>query len=205
MTFWTKKPEPLVDEKPAANPAPVAKNSAPAASASAPVQQAAAAPEQRATGLSIEDSLAARFGKVRSALGPGTVIQGKLSFDTPVRMDGKLSGEVYSSRALIVGESGDVEAELDVAALVVLGAVKGNVKAAERIEILPGGSIDGDVTAPVLIIEEGGRFNGSCKTTGQKASITGLDKRGAQPQAQPEKKKEEPARTSNGVRPEARL
>jgi cytoskeletal protein CcmA (bactofilin family) len=103
-----------------------------------------------------------RFGKLRSALGPGTVIQGKLSFDTPVRIDGKLSGEIYSSQAIIVGAGGSVEGDIEVASLIVLGLVRGKVVAHDRIEVLQGGRLEADFAAPIFTMEEGGLFNGRC-------------------------------------------
>jgi cytoskeletal protein CcmA (bactofilin family) len=103
-----------------------------------------------------------KFGKVRSALGSGTVIQGKLSFDTPVRIDGKLSGEIFSSNALIVGESGIIEAQVEAASLIILGKVKGTVKVTERIELHAGGVLEGDIQAPTLVIHNGAQFNGNC-------------------------------------------
>jgi cytoskeletal protein CcmA (bactofilin family) len=114
-----------------------------------------------------EDVIGRRFGKPRSALGPGTVIQGKLSFDTVVIIDGKLGGEVYSSETLIVGKHGSVNAQVRVKHLVVAGAVSGNITATESIELLRGGRIDGDFIAKRLIIEEGAVFNGSCRMTGE--------------------------------------
>ncbi|MDC0358545.1 polymer-forming cytoskeletal protein [Oligoflexia bacterium] len=110
-----------------------------------------------------EEAIADRFGSVRSALGEGTVIQGKLSFDTPVRIDGKLKGEIFSSKALIVGPSGEIDAQVEVACLVILGKVKGTVKASERIELWSTGSISGDIDTAVLIMEENSSFDGSCK------------------------------------------
>ena len=100
--------------------------------------------------------------KVRSALGPGTVIHGKLSFDAPVSIDGKLSGEIYSSKALVVGKSGSIDATVEVASLIIRGVVKGTIKAAEKIEIKEGGQLIGDVSTPTLIMEDGCVFNGSC-------------------------------------------
>lgn len=101
-----------------------------------------------------------RFGKLRSALGPGTVIQGKLSFDTPVRIDGKLSGEIFSSEAIIVGAGGSIEGDIEVASLIVLGLVRGKVTAHQRVEVLNGGRLEADFVAPVFVIEDGGIFNG---------------------------------------------
>lgn len=110
----------------------------------------------------IEDRLNERFGKPRSALGPGTVVQGKLSFDTPVRIDGKLTGEIVSTKAVIIGIQGVVEAQLHAEAVIVLGKVKGDVVAKDRIEILAGGSIEGSIKTPLFLLEEGGIFNGTC-------------------------------------------
>ena len=110
----------------------------------------------------VENMLSTRFGKVRSALGVGTLIQGKLSFDTPVRIDGKLSGEVFSSEALIVGPSGLVDAQLEVASLVVLGTLKGKVKATQQIEVYSGGKLEAEVITSSLKVEEGAHFSGKC-------------------------------------------
>lgn len=117
-----------------------------------------------------EDSIADRFGKVRSALGPGTVIQGKLSFDTPVRIDGKLSGEIFSSKALIIGEAGEIDATVEVACLIILGKMRGKVKATEKIELYGSGSLDGDITTPAFAMQEGAHFSGKCHM-GHAASV----------------------------------
>ncbi len=112
--------------------------------------------------LSVDDALTERYGKVRSALGVGTVIQGKLSFDMPVRIDGKLSGEIFSSRAIIVGVKGSVDARVEVAALIVQGKVKGSLKASERIEVYAGASVEGTLEAPVILVQEGAKVEGNC-------------------------------------------
>lgn len=113
-----------------------------------------------------EDDITSRFSRVRSALGAGTVIQGKLSFDTPVRIDGKLSGEVYSSSTLVVGATGVVDAEVQVACLVVMGVVRGKIYASEKIEVLSGGTLDGVLATPSLSVEDGTCFNCTCTMSG---------------------------------------
>lgn len=100
---------------------------------------------------------------VRSALGKGTVIQGKLSFDTPVRIDGKLGGEVFSTDTLIVGADGRVDAQIKVKNLIVLGTVKGSVVATGRVELQGGSSLEGNISAPSIVIEETANFNGKCE------------------------------------------
>ena len=46
-------------------------------------------------------------------------------------------------------------------ALVVLGAVTGNIAAFEKVDIRDGGSVDGDIVSPHLAIAEGAHFCGS--------------------------------------------
>jgi cytoskeletal protein CcmA (bactofilin family) len=113
--------------------------------------------------LSVEDELKSRFGtNVRSALGPGTVIEGKFSFDTPVRIDGTLKGEVVATSVLIVGEEGVVDASVQVGSLVVLGRVVGDVVAEDLVEIKSTGTLDGDISSERLMVEDGGVFRGRC-------------------------------------------
>jgi len=122
---------------------------------------------------SAEERLLERFGKTRSALGPGTVIQGKLTFDTTIRIDGKLSGDVFSSKAIIVGKSGTIDAQIEVAVLVVIGRVKGEIRASERVEIIGGGYVEGTVETPKLVIEPGAVLNGACRMSAARAKKAG--------------------------------
>lgn len=109
------------------------------------------------------------LGKVRSALSAGTVIQGKLSFDTPVRIDGKLSGEVFSSKVLIIGETAQIQATLEAASLIIMGKVTGDIKATEKIQVCKGAVLEGAISAPAVVIESGAVFNGKCEMTSQAA------------------------------------
>lgn len=113
--------------------------------------------------MSLEEELRRRFGcNVKSALGPGTIIEGNFSFDSPVCIDGTLIGEVHSSSVLIVGENATVNAKISVGSLIVLGNVTGMVEAKDLVEIRAGGSLEGDIDTERVAIEEGGWFQGRC-------------------------------------------
>ncbi len=115
------------------------------------------------TSMSLEEELRRRFGcNVKSALGPGTIIEGNFSFDSPVCIDGTLIGEVHSSSVLIVGENATVNAKISVGSLIVLGNVTGMVEARELVEVRAGGSLEGDIDTERVAIEEGGWFHGRC-------------------------------------------
>lgn len=98
-------------------------------------------------------------------LGPGTSFDGVLSFEGTLRVDGRLAGSVYASTgALVVGPHGQIRARVEVAELVLAGALVGDVIAHRRVELLPGAELEGNVTTPLLAIADGGRIAGRCLT-----------------------------------------
>ena len=96
-------------------------------------------------------------------LAEGTEIKGEIRFREMMRIDGKVGGTIVSEGELVIGESGEVEAEVKVGILSVSGKLTGKVHAAEKIEIHPKGRVTGDLTLakPNLVIHEGGVFEGT--------------------------------------------
>jgi len=106
--------------------------------------------------------------KVNAMLGKGSEFEGKLSFEGAVRVDGVMKGEIRSKDKLIVGDGARVEAEIDVGSATISGQVTGNITAASRIELKAPAKVKGNVTTPILIIEEGVVFDGNCSMSGAK-------------------------------------
>ena len=96
-------------------------------------------------------------------LAEGTEIHGEVRFLEVLRVDGKITGKVISEKELVVGESGVVEADVDVGILSVSGKVTGTIHVKEKVEVHPTGRIIGDLTLekPNLVIHEGGVFEGN--------------------------------------------
>ncbi|PLY01602.1 MAG: hypothetical protein C0624_10185 [Desulfuromonas sp.] len=97
---------------------------------------------------------------IKAFLGTGSQFEGKLIFDEIVRMDGTFRGEVTSKDVLIVGETANVEGEINVGTFILSGRFKGNVKASNRVELRAPAHVDGNIETPKLIVEEGVIFNG---------------------------------------------
>lgn len=98
-------------------------------------------------------------------LGPGTRFDGVLSFEGTLRIEGQLAGAVHArTGSLLVGAQARVHARVDVAELVLAGVLVGDVIAQRRVELLPGAQLEGNVTAPLLAIADGGRIAGRCLT-----------------------------------------
>ena len=96
-------------------------------------------------------------------LDKGSHFQGDLEFEETFRIDGKFEGKIKSGAELILGDSAEVSGQIEVGRLSVNGALKGTVRARERIELHARARVEADLTTPVLKIEEGARFEGSCK------------------------------------------
>ena len=107
-------------------------------------------------------------------IGRGIEINGDIAFSDRLQVDGKVSGKVTSEGGtLIVGETGQLEAKIDVGVCVIHGAVNGNLNARSKVEIRRTGRVHGDLMTPVLLVEEGAVFNGAMKM-GQEAAANRL-------------------------------
>jgi len=100
--------------------------------------------------------------EIMGFIGKGMKLEGLLSFEKTVRIDGSFKGEITSSGTLVIGESGFVEGHIKVGIALITGEVKGNVEARERVELHSPGRLDGEIKTPTLIIGEGTAFDGNC-------------------------------------------
>jgi cytoskeletal protein CcmA (bactofilin family) len=105
-------------------------------------------------------------GEINTLLGKGSEFEGKLTFEGTVRVDGKLSGQVFSDDVLVVGEGAEVHAEIDIGEIIIQGTVVGNIRAKRAVEIHAPGKVKGDVTTPSLQIDKGVIFEGKCYMEG---------------------------------------
>jgi len=101
--------------------------------------------------------------EINAFLGRGTEFEGKFSFTGAVRVDGKISGEIFSNGTLIVGESAVINSRIHVADIIISGEVHGDIFAERKIEITVPGKLFGNIKTPKLVLEEGVIFEGNCK------------------------------------------
>lgn len=100
----------------------------------------------------------------------GVEVSGDVLFADALQVDGKVTGKLISeSGSLVIEQTGDVQADVDVGVCVIRGAVRGNVNARSRVEIYKTARVQGDVTTPVLLVEEGAMLSGAV-TMGKEAA-----------------------------------
>ncbi|HVH20047.1 MAG TPA: polymer-forming cytoskeletal protein [Myxococcota bacterium] len=90
----------------------------------------------------------------------GVEMSGRLVTERPLRVEGEFSGEIESASAVIVTETGAIEAPIRARSVEIRGAVVGDVQAAREVVIHPSGRLHGDVEAPSLVVMRGAFFNG---------------------------------------------
>ncbi len=102
-------------------------------------------------------------GRLSGFVGAGTVLTGETSFQQMLRVDGHLTGRVLSEEGtLIIGSTGQVDADIDVAAAIINGMVNGDVIAAEKLELGRTARVVGNIKTPRLIMSDGAILEGSC-------------------------------------------
>lgn len=100
-------------------------------------------------------------------LARGFEFKGILTFEGTVRIDGTVAGEIRSNGTIILGEHAVVEGDVSAGTIVNGGTVTGNVMATERVHLLPTAVLRGGVMAPIVQMEEGVRFHGTCESEGR--------------------------------------
>ncbi len=97
----------------------------------------------------------------QATIGKGLFIKGEINGSESLFIDGKVEGSVnLPGNRVTIGRNGQVSASISAREIVVLGKVKGNVSATDRVDIRAEGSLSGDVTAARISIEDGAFFKG---------------------------------------------
>ena len=97
----------------------------------------------------------------QATIGKSLVIKGEVTGSESLYIDGRVEGSIsLPGNRLTVGRNGVVAANVSAREIVVLGKVRGNVQAADRVDIRNEGSLTGDVVAARISIEDGAFFKG---------------------------------------------
>ena len=118
----------------------------------------AAAPRAPASGV----------GALTAFIDQGSEFSGKLSFKDTVRIDGRFEGEIASENTLIVGETGQVHANITSETVIVSGEVQGDICARGSITLHKSARVHGNLETVRLAVEDGAQLSGQAKMEGSK-------------------------------------
>lgn len=97
----------------------------------------------------------------QATIGKSLIIKGEVTGSESLYIDGKVEGSInLPGNRVTVGRNGQVTANISAREIVVLGKVRGNVNASDRVDIRSEGSLSGDVIAQRISIEDGAFFKG---------------------------------------------
>ena len=90
------------------------------------------------------------------------------------KIEGKVEGKIHVTKNLVIGEGGVIHAEVKARKVTLNGKLRGDIIAADRVEIGRSASFEGNLTSPRLSIADGAYFKGN-------VDMTGLDSEGKAP------------------------
>jgi cytoskeletal protein CcmA (bactofilin family) len=107
---------------------------------------------------------AARAGLTKgdqAVIGKGLHFKGEITGSESLFIDGKVEGAInLPGNRVTVGRNGQVGANIAAREIVVMGKIRGNVTASDRVDIRAEGALTGDVAAARISIEDGAFFKG---------------------------------------------
>jgi len=132
----------------------------------------------------------------RASIGRSITIRGEVSGEEDLLIQGHVDGSVNLKQQVVtVGREGQVKADITGRVVNVEGEVEGNLKAEEQVILRSSARVQGDITAPRVVLEDGANFRGGIDM-GEPATQGNL------PSVEPkvtEKKTPEPAQALSGL------
>jgi cytoskeletal protein CcmA (bactofilin family) len=119
--------------------------------------------EKTAPATPMNGATADKDGNLTTVIAKGTVIEGKFMCNENVRLDGNITGEVVVEKRLVMGDGSYVQGNIIARDAAIRGKIKGDIVVKEGLHLLDSAVIEGNITAKTMIVEEGARYNGSCK------------------------------------------
>lgn len=97
-----------------------------------------------------------------ATIGKGLVIRGEITGTDSLLIEGRVEGTIsLEGNRVTVGRYGQAAANITAREVVVLGKVRGNIIASDRMDIRAEGGVVGDLSAPRISIEDGAFYKGA--------------------------------------------
>ncbi len=94
-------------------------------------------------------------------IGPAAHIKGELISSDNVHIEGRIEGKVRSTKQVVIGEKGLVQAQVEAETVSIRGKLEGDCRATGKVEITGSGQVYGNIAAPRIAVSEGAIFRGA--------------------------------------------
>lgn len=144
------------------------------------VESPAGARLEERTRRSLEEQTRRQEGGIVANIGKSIAIKGDVSGQEDLVIEGRVEGRIsLDSHHLTIGPNGEIQAEITAKQVTIIGRVVGNVTATERVEICDTGRLQGDLSAPRLLVHEGAVINGTVGMKPRAATASEPERRSA--------------------------
>jgi cytoskeletal protein CcmA (bactofilin family) len=96
-----------------------------------------------------------------SIMGGSAKLEGKFEISDSIQIECEVGGEMSVGGRLVIGQSGNVHADVHTVDAVIMGNYEGNLVASGNVEITATGRVLGNLETDSLVIAKGGFFNGN--------------------------------------------
>lgn len=103
-----------------------------------------------------------RPGELNTVIGKGSIIEGLLTVQNSLRVDGRVQGQVQASDSLVVGKDGEIEGEIKARNAIIGGRVKNRILATGKVVLETHAIVHGEIKTSKIVIDEGAVFDGNC-------------------------------------------
>jgi len=97
----------------------------------------------------------------QTIIGKTVTVKGEILGTEQLVVEGTVEGRIMIETTVLIRESGLVKADVDANVINVAGGVVGNISVKDKIEIVSGGYVLGDIRTPRLIINDGASVKGT--------------------------------------------
>jgi cytoskeletal protein CcmA (bactofilin family) len=115
----------------------------------------------------------------RATIGRSITIRGEVTGDEDLLIQGRVEGSVnLKQHSVTVGPEGEVTADITGKVITIEGRVQGNLSAEEQVILRGSATVEGDIAAPRVVLDDGARFRGgvdmgeTAERTGRNATAT---------------------------------
>src|SRR5690606_7962372 len=111
-------------------------------------------------------TLATRELMANTVIGSTIVIDGEITGNEDLVVQGTVKGRVSLRQNVFVEETGVLEANVEASVVTILGTVTGDIQAGDRAELKSNCRVVGDIRAPRVLIADGASFKGNVDMDG---------------------------------------
>lgn len=110
-----------------------------------------------------------------SVIGPNLMVDGTISGDQNLAIEGTVKGTIELRSDLRIGANARVEATVHAKNVVVEGTVIGDLSAENRVDLVASAVVEGNIRSPKIVVAEGAKFRGTVDM-GSRPNHSGMQK-----------------------------